>query len=385
MGERGKTEFLEIMMESSIVSLHEIKNDNQGFRIDAEHYRKQYLLVRDKLINRGSILLENCIRQRVITGHTPSMKNEKYYNGSINFIKTDNVRENEITADFIDKLTVEGNNRIKRSSLKENDVIATIIGASHDIVGRAALVQKKDLPGNINQNIALIRTSEDILPAFLTVYLNSYYGRNCLWYLSRQTEQVNLNCREVEQLLVPNISHAFQNVIVEIYDKTSSLGMESSDLYIEAEQVLLSEICLLNWKPKYQLSFVKNFSDTKSTNRIDADYFQPVYDEMVKAVKSAKSYARLGDLVSIKKCVEPGSEAYQDSGVPFVRVSNLSKSGINDNNQQFISESLYESLRMHQPHKGEILLSKDATPGIAYYMRDMPGKMIPSAGYCGLG
>ena len=35
---------------------------------------------------------------------------------------------------------------------------------------------------------------------------------------------------------------------------------------------------------------------------------------------------------------------------------------------------------MHQPKKGEILLSKDATPGIAYYLRDVPDKIIPSSG-----
>ena len=105
-----------------------------------------------------------------------------------------------------------------------------------------------------------------------------------------------------------------------------------------------------------------------------------MYDEIIKAIKSAKNFASLGDLVSIKKCIEPGSDAYQDSGVPFVRVSNLSKFGINNDNQQFISESLYESVKMHQPQKGEILLSKDATPGIAYYLSDIPGKMIPSSG-----
>lgn len=63
-----------------------------------------------------------------------------------------------------------------------------------------------------------------------------------------------------------------------------------------------------------------------------------------------------------------------------MRVSNLSKFGINNDNQQFLSNSLYEGLKTHQPQKGEILLSKDATPGIAYYLKDAPGKMIPSSG-----
>jgi len=85
-------------------------------------------------------------------------------------------------------------------------------------------------------------------------------------------------------------------------------------------------------------------------------------------------------LVTITKCVEPGSDAYEEEGIPFVRVSNLSKYEINTNNQQYLSEERYNSLVSHQPKKGEILLSKDATPGIAYYLNEIPQKMIPSGG-----
>ena len=60
--------------------------------------------------------------------------------------------------------------------------------------------------------------------------------------------------------------------------------------------------------------------------------------------------------------------------------SNLSKVEISDNNQQFISGDLYNELKIHQPKKGEVLLSKDATPGIAYYLNDESQKMIVSGG-----
>ena len=150
--------------------------------------------------------------------------------------------------------------------------------------------------------------------------------------------------------------------------------------YRKAETMLLGELGLLNWKPKHRLSFIKNFSATQSSKRIDAEYFQPMYEEVVKSIKASKNHSKLGDIVSIKKCIEPGSEAYQDSGIPFLRVSNISKFGINNDNQQYVSELLYESLKTYQPKKGEILLSKDATPGIAYYLKDSPGKTIPSGG-----
>ena len=37
---------------------------------------------------------------------------------------------------------------------------------------------------------------------------------------------------------------------------------------------------------------------------------------------------RLGELVGMRKSIEPGSEAYQTEGIPFVRVADLNKFGI---------------------------------------------------------
>jgi hypothetical protein len=173
-----------------------------------------------------------------------------------------------------------------------------------------------------------------------------------------------------------NIEKLFRDLFI----KSQQLNKECTEEYKKAEAMLLDELGLLKWKPKHRLSFIKNFSDTKSVDRIDAEYFQPMYEEIVKAVKSSRNQACLGDIVSIKKCIEPGSDAYRDNGIPFLRVSNLSKYGINNDNQQFLLESLYDTLKAHQPKKGEILLSKDASPGIAYYLKDTPGKMIPSGG-----
>ena len=83
-------------------------------------------------------------------------------------------------------------------------------------------------------------------------------------------------------------------------------------------------------------------------------------------------------MVTVKKCVEVGSGEYLDEGIPFVRVSNLSPFEITE--EKYITEKLYSEIKQHQPKKGEILFSKDATPGIAYYLQEQPQKMIPSGG-----
>jgi len=156
---------------------------------------------------------------------------------------------------------------------------------------------------------------------------------------------------------------------------------KSKDYYTQAQTLLLKELNLLNWQPKHQLSYVKSFSDTQTAERFDAEYFQPKYEELIEKIKGySGGFDELGNLSQLKKCVDPGSDAYVEEGVPFVRVSNLSKYNINTNNQQYISEENYNILISHQPKKGEILLSKDATPGIAYYLDEPPKKMIPSGG-----
>jgi restriction endonuclease S subunit len=67
-----------------------------------------------------------------------------------------------------------------------------------------------------------------------------------------------------------------------------------------------------------------------------------------------------------------------EGDVPFVRVSNLSPFEITE--EKYISNELYAELSQHQPKQGEILFSKDGTPGIAYHLNEKPRKMIPSGG-----
>ena len=47
--------------------------------------------------------------------------------------------------------------------------------------------------------------------------------------------------------------------------------------------------------------FIKNFSETEEAERIDAEYFQPKYEEIIEAVKKYKGgFGELGELVKIK-------------------------------------------------------------------------------------
>ncbi len=284
-------------------------------------------------------------------------------------------RMNEISNMFCDRLVNKyadiSKEQVKKFKLKDNDVLFNRTN-SQVFVGRTGIFKKfSDDEIVFASYLIRVRPNEDeILPDYLTAFLNTKYGVQDAKRRARiSINQSNINAEELKRVKIPILPIALQKKIRDIFNQSFSLVNKSESLYSQAEQVLLSEFGLINWKPKHRLSFVKRYTDTKTADRIDAEYFQPMYEKIVKAITSTKDHACLGDLVSIKKCIEPGSEAYQETGILFLRVSNLSKFGIKDSNQQYLSEELYRTLKQHQPEKGEILLSKDATPGI-----DLPPK-----------
>lgn len=273
------------------------------FRLEAEYYSKIYEKLGVNLTKNHLVELSTLVKSKIITGHTPSMKNEKFYGGKINFIKTDNLRDNFIKEPFSDYLSELGDEKIKNSRLKEFDIITTIIGATYKIIGRSCLVNTTMLPSNINQNIALIRADiKKINPYYLNVYMQSLYGKLYLHWLSRQTEQVNLNCEEVGKLKVARFSNSFEESLAALNKKSYGLNIISNEKYSKAENLLISELELENFNPSNEKISIKTLKESfLKTGRLDSEYYQPKYDDYLKKVFSySNGYELLGKCCNIK-------------------------------------------------------------------------------------
>ena len=354
-----------IFMVFSIIQKSQLEGAK---RLDAEYYQPEYLSVIKKVKTSNSVLISKLLSRMVVTGSTPKKRDCVNDGTDIKFIKTDTLREGQIVFDEADCLPL--NASIKNSELKSGDIIITIIGATHDIVGRVAKVFPDDPKMNINQNVALLRPKDPSFSSFLSIFLQTKYGRDQIWQQSRQTEQVNLNCREVENVLVPLPSQLFVKKIDELVIKSYELIGESKKIYAQVEKLLLDALGIKENELEDKLTFVVSSSDTKESKRIDPEYFQPKYAKVLKNIKNSSSGKLLGNLVSIKKGIEVGAEEYQEEGKVFIRVSSLSKNGIEESDQKCLSDELYNKLKDDfEPKRGEILLTKDATPGIAYVLK----------------
>lgn len=344
----------------SIIQKSQLEGAN---RIDAEYYQPEYFIDFSKG-NWQSIgeVLELCQY-----GISQAMTEE-----SIGFPI---FRMNDINDAFLVDNEVKFVNLLPslftQYKLENGDVLFNRVNAEN-FVGRTGIFKlKKDYV--FASYLIRIRPKKDsnVLPDYLNIFLNSSFGkRQIKKFMRRAVNQANVNAEELKQMKIAVLPKEFQKLIEKTSNKVWNHIELSKILYSQAEELLLEELGLNDFKFSKDLSYIVNFSDIQSADRMDAEYFQPKYEELTSKLKSQNAKA-LGELASIKKGFEPGSKAYQEEGKLFIRVSSLSKYGIDNIDQKYVNKELYEKLKKDfQPQIGEILLTKDATPGIAYVLKE---------------
>ncbi len=362
-------------MQYSIVNRSDI---DLGNRIDAEYFQATYLQMAEELVKKGAKPLRS---YGLLTGSAfyPAATH-LYEIGDMPFIRcVDCIPHPVITTrqdSLFEKIPThfaDAHENVKR--LSRGEIVITKVGSPC----YASIVHDIDEVA-LSRTVLGLKSITDIDPYYLVAFLRSKYGFTQLLRERELTIQLQLTLERVGRVLVfkPS-SEKLERRISECLRLLETAEEQSEQLYSHAQWLLLSELDLADWQPTHQPSFVKNFSNLWNARRIDAEYFQPEYEEVVTSIQSySNGWETLGALVTMKKCVEVGSGEYLDEGIPFVRVSNLSPFEVTE--EKYISEELYGELNEHQPMQGEILFSKDGTPGIAHYLREQPKRMIPSGG-----
>lgn len=271
-------------------------------RIDAEFYHPTYLNELeswrrlDELI--GVAKLGQIIVAPVRTGRTPRARLIKRDEECIRFIKTDTVREGSI--DFNNSALLPVRVVGERDIIPGEAVVMTIIGATPEIVGRAAIVRPNDPKCVTNQNVAVISTNGKFDPYFLTAYFQTKWGRDQVWRHSRRTEQVNLNCREVERILVPNPTAPTQEAIGNLVRDSFASADLCVHLYQMAQQLLEAELGLDKLTFLKPVGYIARFSDLETSRRSDAQHYQPRFKQLTDQISSFPS-ARVRDIRSLNR------------------------------------------------------------------------------------
>ena len=132
----------------------------------------------------------------ITKGTTPK---EKSRDGEVNFIKVENINPDNGEITSMTQISIEEHEGyLKRSKLKENDILFSIAGT----LGRATIVKSSILPANTNQALAIIRIKEGCLDYILT----ALKGKVVEDFIKRNPTigaQPNLSLEQVGSLEIP--------------------------------------------------------------------------------------------------------------------------------------------------------------------------------------
>lgn len=277
----------------------------------------------------------------VITkGTTPTSVGFQFLEEGVNFIKIESISK---TGTFIENkfayISEEANLALKRSQLKEGDILFSIAGA----LGRTAVVTKDILPANTNQALSIIRLKEnpDILTKYILSALTTGFAIEQIEKFRGGVAQQNLSLGQMKEFQIPIPTIEEQKEIVEILDQ----AFESID--------------------KAKANIEKNIDNAK-------ELFQSKLNQIFSQTGEGWEETQLGKIYDVRDGTHD-SPKYQQVGYPLITSKNLKNSDINYDKVKFISKLDFDNInKRSKVDIGDILFAMIGTIGNPVVVKEQP-------------
>lgn len=262
----------------------------------------------------------------VITkGTTPTSVGFKFIPEGINFVKVESITsEGRFLPHKFAAISDKCNESLKRSQLKEGDVLFSIAGA----LGRTALVTSDILPANTNQALAIIRLKTDVAidKRFLLLALTTGVTLDQVEKNKGGVAQQNLSLGQLKSFEIPLPAIPEQKRIVAILDQA----------FADIEQAR-----------------AKTEQNLKNARELFESYLQQVFSQRGEGWVEDK----LSNICDVRDGTHD-SPKYVDTGIPFVTQKNIRDDGLCFKKTKFISELDHQHFyKRSNVAQGDLLIS----------------------------
>ena len=247
---------------------------------------------------------------------------EPYYNkGKYPFIRVGDVKE---YVDFDNCIKVPFDILHKYPTLKhckKGDIVLTKGGT----IGLAGLITQDCC---VTRDLIFINSSvlkeDDYICLYL--FLSTKFSYNQLIRSSSQSVQPHLTITLVKDISLFKYSSQFKSIVSQLYKKSTELTEKSKNLYHQAEELLLETIGLKDFKPSEKGTNIKSFKESfLGTGRLDAEYYQPKYEDYIQLTKS---YSGGFDLLQTVCTLKDSNFTPEETKeYQYIELSDIGKSG----------------------------------------------------------
>lgn len=334
-------------------------------RIDPFFYDPKIVKLIEKLKKKKTYKLGDLMSD-ISGGATPRVTEDFYLEtGGIPFLRVQNITEEGIKLDDVKYIKPEVHeNQLKRSQLKADDVVFTITGR----IGSVAVVPD-DFEGNINQHSVRFHLKEEIegtkiLPEYIAVYFNTDFGRALSLRNVTGGTRPALDYVALRDLDVPLPTLAVQKKVVEkvknVYEQKRKKEEEIKKILASIDDFVLGELGIEIPEGGAERVY-EVWSDEILGGRLDPFFYKPYLLNLLRQIKKQRHFA-LGDaIIDMSGGATPKvTEDYyaDETGVPFLRVQNITEEGINLEDAKYIKREIHETmLKRSQLKKDDLVFT----------------------------
>ena len=274
------------------------------------------------------------VAELITKGTTPTTIGFEFQEQGVNFLKIECFDENGgFIKSKVGHISEECNEKLKRSQLKEGDLLFSIAGA----IGRVAIVTKELLPANTNQALAIIRiVNEQIYLPYIRLILTSPIVIEQFERKKQGVAQLNLSLKDINEISIPLPSKEKQIELADLFKKVVNI------IYKKKEELLALDDLVRG-------RFVELFGD-------------PVINPMAWEKRLLKDVCtKLNDGTHFSP------ESFETGKYKYVTAKNIKASGFDFTNITYVPEEVHRAIYERcNPELGDVLYIKDgATTGIA--------------------
>ena len=286
-------------MQCSVVNFGKVQSQINA-RLDAEYWHPEAIEIA-KIIGQ-EMTLGNCIKEgyRVVYENTEILRTDEAKQMDLpKFIQATDIKSPMINIENAGYVREEDWQQYPKGRIQKGEILLEVKG---DVKKVAIVPDDFRDKALVSGTLYKFSVNEKVNKYFLAIYLSCNYGQRLKDRLVSNIATPFISKSELYTIPVPCLDKRIQSEIEKAYVLgVNKQKISCQDIYIQAQTLLLSELGFTNWQPKHRLTFVKNYSDTEQVERIDAEYYQPKYEEIAHAIKSCSGgWDTLENLVDLK-------------------------------------------------------------------------------------
>jgi len=229
--------------------------------------------------------------------------------------------------DGLPKFFDGGKNTSYIGSTKKNALLGDFaISRLRSYLGEMGMVEERNAPQLFSSEFIILRAKgENLSTHTLFALCMTDTVQKILDRSQYGTEHPRFYEFILQELPIPNVLLTLNPVIIQIVQKALQARDSAREMHKDVVELVGHELGLNSIPANDRIIYQKNYTQTFTQGRIDAEYFTPWYEELIEIVQSYHGgWSFVGDIC----CVNGENFQPQEDGVySYIQISNIFRGG----------------------------------------------------------